>query len=82
MLSVGPGGRVAAAGVRVGGGLIVTLRGSCWETCFRPSNSEPGTARRQKEREQGELTQRGPSKHEFLPVGGYGQRDSDGSGHK
>lgn len=35
---------MAAAGVRVGGGLIVALRGSCSETCFRPSNSEPGTA--------------------------------------
>lgn len=75
-LSAAPWGRVAAAGARVGGGLIVALGGSCSEIRFRPSNSEPGTSR-EAERDQGEFTRIGSSQHEFLRVEVMG-RDSAG----
>lgn len=75
-LSAAPWGRVAAAGARVGGGLIVALGGSCSEIRFRPLNSEPGTSR-EAERDQGEFTRIGSSQHEFLRVEVMG-RDSAG----
>lgn len=61
MVSAGPWGGTAAAGARVGGGLMVAPWGSCSESCFRPLNSEPGTTR-EAERGQSEFTQRGPLK--------------------
>lgn len=73
MLSVGPGGRAAASGAKVGGGLTVVPRASCSEIRCRPSSSEPGTAK-EAEGDQGECGQRGSLRHAFPGVEGCAPR--------